>query len=414
MKKNLMILAASTMLLFAACNKEEGNGYVINGNKITFGVGVDAPQMDGKQAYYGVDGRIFFTSGDQMFVNNTAYAVMPQTSDQARYSHYTNSWSGLAKVTSEVSENDAYEFIYPASIFNYRNDRYEATFPNQIQLVNPAANNDFSVPPAYVNDNHPIWPMYFNIPDLQQFGGNIVLKNTTAFLCPTFQYTANWASEILAPVATQIAGQDVYYNADNAAPALTLLEGGIMSNIPLYGDAYLNTTTPSAPVMTMLPNSNTSLYNLTFGAAGNVQVFDNPSATHSDQVGLIPVAPTDANAPETKSIKMWAHFTTTIANEVVNVTIITKTGEAAIDLDRNFVYTLFVDMRTTSDVHFVASTDVQGNDVYCTEAEYKTAYQNNGYCVAKFNGNYVMISSANAPSGTMTNFRNQYYHNNNI
>lgn len=409
MKKNLMILAASTMLLFAACNKEEGNGYVINGNKITFGVGVDAPQMDGKQAYYGVDGRIFFTSGDQMFVNNTAYAVMPQTSDQARYSHYTNSWSGLAKVTSEVSENDAYEFIYPASIFNYNNDRYEATFPNQIQLVNPSANNDFSVPPAYVNDNHPIWPMYFNIPDLQQFGGNIVLKNTTAFLCPTFQYTANWASEILAPVASVIAGEEVYYNADNAAPALTLLEGGIMSNIPLYGNAYLNTTNPSAPVMTMLPDGNTSLYDLTFGAAGNVQVYDNPNATHSDQVGLIPVAPTsNTNAPETKTLKMWAHFTTTLANEVVNVTIITKTGEAAMDLVRNGVYTLYVDMRTTSDVTYNPGTNA------ATETDYRDAFEDNGYCVARFNDNYVLISRANAPAGTMTNFRNQYYHNNNI
>ena len=409
MKKNLMILAASTMLLFAACNKEEGNGYVINGNKITFGVGVDAPQMDGKQAYYGVDGRIFFTSGDQMFVNNTAYAVMPQTSDQPRFSHYTNSWSGLAKVTSEVSENDAYEFIYPASIFNYNNDRYEATFPNQIQLVNASANNDFSVPPAYVNDNHPIWPMYFNIPDLQQFGGNIVLKNTTAFLCPTFQYTANWASVILAPLASVIAGEEVNYNADNAAPALTLLEGGLLSNLPLYGNAYLNTTNPSAPVMTMLPNSNTSLYNLTFGAAGNVQVYDNPTASHVDQVGLIPVAPTDTNAPETKSFKMWAHFTTTLANEVVNVTIITKTGEAAMDLVRNGVYTLYVDMRTTSAVTYNAAADAD----HRTEAAYRTAFANDKYCVAKFNDNYVLISRANAPAGTMTNFMNQYYSNNN-
>jgi hypothetical protein len=320
----------------------------------------------------------------------------------------------LAKVTSEVSENDAYEFIYPASIFNYNNNRYEATFPNQIQLVNPSANNDFSVPPAYVNDNHPIWPMYFNIPDLQQFGGNIVLKNTTAFLCPSFQYTASWAAEILAPIATQIAGQDVYYGADNPAPALTLLEGGIMSNIPLYGDAYLNTTTPSAPVMTMLPNSNTSLYDLTFGAAGNVQVFDDPTRAHVDQVGLIPVAPTrNTNAPETKTLKMWAHFTTTLANEVVNVTIITKTGEAAMDLARNLVYTLYVDMRTPEDVHFVDET-VNGTDTYYTEADYKADYRDHGYCVAKFNGNYVLISSANAPAGTMTNFRNQYYHNNNI
>ena len=105
---------------------------------------------------------------------------------------------------------------------------------------------------------------------------------------------------------------------------------------------------------------------------------------------------------------MWAHFTTTIANEVVNVTIITKTGEAAMDLVRNGVYTLYVDMRTTSDVTYNPGTNAT------TEAAYRTAFANDKYCVAKFNDNYVLISRANAPSGTMTNFRNQYYHNNTI
>ena len=53
MKKSLMVLAASAVILFAACNKEENNGYTINGDQITFGVGSGIPQDEGKQSFSG-------------------------------------------------------------------------------------------------------------------------------------------------------------------------------------------------------------------------------------------------------------------------------------------------------------------------------------------------------------------------
>jgi len=303
MKKSLMVLAASTMLLFAACNKEDNNGYTINGDKITFGMSMDNAQDQGKQALHGDYKMIYFTTGDQIFVNHTPYAVFPQADPEDESTN--NNYSYSAHVTANISDNGRYDFMYPYGVLQYDGTDYTATFPNNVQALNGATSNMFDnsiiVDPDY--SVLPIWPMYFGIEDIEHFSGRVILKNTCAFISPTFTYGAAWANKVFKPIT------GVTYGPNASSPVMNIYDARMKSNIPLYGAAKLNYSNPQNPVMQITSAMPASGYQvLAFTAPANARIIEgNGEQEQVNVAGIVPIAP--ANNENAKSFEFSFTFT---------------------------------------------------------------------------------------------------------
>ena len=304
MKKSLMVLAASTMLLFAACNKEDNNGYTINGDKITFGMSMDDAQDQGKQAFHGPYKMIYFTEGDQIFVNHTPYAVVPQADPDMVGT--TNTYSHLAHVTANISEDGRYDFMYPAGVLQYDGTNYTATFPNNVQALNGAMSNMFDnsiiVDPDY--SVLPIWPMYFGIEDIENFSGRVILKHACAFISPNFTYGPSWANKVFKPITGV-----TYDGATVACPEMYIYDARIKSNIPLYGPARLNYSNPQNPVMQITGAMPASGYQvLAFTAPANARIAEgNGQQEQLNVAGIVPIAP--AENDNSKSFEISFTFT---------------------------------------------------------------------------------------------------------
>ncbi len=284
-----MVLAASTLILFAACKKEENKGYTVNGDKITFGVGMDSRTDDGKQSFNGEYKRIYFTSGDQMFVNNAQYSVIPMASPE-NFPGSTNEFSPAGRVTVDVNPSGSYNFIYPAAIFNENAGVYTATFPAEVNLLNGnAVNNEFSLIPE---DLRPIWPMALGIEDIATFYGDVILKNAVAFLSPNFIYGPAWCNVAFSRFTGVTYG--TVGDVTTPCPVLTVKDVVIRSSRKLTGEATLNMDSPEFPKMVM--NGTLS------GNARDVVVCHSPENTIITEnngtnqellniAGILPVAP---------------------------------------------------------------------------------------------------------------------------
>lgn len=349
MKKSLMIFAASTMLLFAACNKEESNGYTINGDKITFGLNMDDTQSSDKQTFAGNYKQIWFNSNDQIYVNQVAYNVVPQVSED--YFESTTSVSPLAKVTASISADGRYDFVYPANAIQFDGTNYTATFPAQVQALNGATFNTFDNNLIrLVGDELPIWPMYYGITDIANQHNRIVLKNACAFLSPVFIYGPNWANKVFAPLT------GVSYGANSPCPNFYLHEGRIMSNIKLHGAAHLDYSNMNQPIMVVddaMPTSGRQV--VLFTAPANQTIRENQNNTEVQNIaGIIPIAP--AQNFDTKNFRMAFSFWTNLEipasdgvaahTETIVMCFVTNASETTNPIMRNNRYAMEVNFQT--------------------------------------------------------------------
>lgn len=289
MKKCLMVLAASTLIMFAACKKED-KGYTINGNQITFGVGLDTRTDDSKQSFNGEYKRIYFTTGDQMIVNDAPYSVIPKASEN--FPGSSSAFSPVGRVTVDVNPSGAYNFIYPAAIFAENAGQYNATFPAEVNLLNgKAANNDFNLIPEAVR---PIWPMAFGIEDITSFEGNVILKNATSFVSPNFIYGPAWCNAAFSRFTNVLYGTDINTNVTISCPVLTVTDVVIRSSKKLTGAAHLDMESPEFPKMVMNSSiSGTTRDVVVCHAPENTIVSENLATSQELQnvAGILPVPP---------------------------------------------------------------------------------------------------------------------------
>jgi len=291
MKKNLMIFAASTMLLFAACNKEDNNVYTINGDQITFGISMDEPQSADKQTYVGTNNRIWFNAGDQIYVNQVACLVNPQAVEGS--SATSSSLSSQAKVTATISSTGSYDFVYPAGPIQFDGTNYTGTFPDAVQAINGAVNNQLDANfPSYPEHSTPLWPMYYGISDISTQTNRIKLLNACSFLAPAYIYGAEFANAVVGPFVAP--GTEFGVNAD--VPTLNLKEVKVRTNIPLYGPAHLDYSTMSDPKMVMdatMPTCGYQVLHMQMGSLVGTPIQYNPNMQRFDIPGMVPIAPRD-------------------------------------------------------------------------------------------------------------------------
>ena len=165
MKKYFVILAVSSLIVFAGCKKENTNqAYSIEGNKIVMNIAGEIPTDNPtKQAWSGERLRIFFNSGDQININGTEHSLSCYPSNIPGTS---TSVSNYARVSCDLA--DDYHLFYPANIYNVTPDNsttpatYVATvaLPGEVSLIN----NDAMVNFASMN-NVPVWPLYTHLND---------------------------------------------------------------------------------------------------------------------------------------------------------------------------------------------------------------------------------------------------------
>ena len=119
MKKYFVILAVSSLIVFAGCKKENTNqAYSIEGNKIVMNIAGEIPTDNPtKQAWSGERLRIFFNSGDQININGTEHSLSCYPSNIPGTS---TSVSNYARVSCDLA--DDYHLFYPANIYNVTPD----------------------------------------------------------------------------------------------------------------------------------------------------------------------------------------------------------------------------------------------------------------------------------------------------
>lgn len=340
MKKSLMIFAASTIVLFAACNKEENKGYTINGDKITFGVGVTDPQDEGKQTYSGSDRLIFFNAGDQIDVNGTVYSVNPIAT--SNYAGSTNTNSPVANVTCNIAADGAYAFTYPANIFTNEGGVYRATYPKTVLALNGFNTTNID---AIREAIRPIWPMYYRIPDVSNFHNMVELKNASAFLSPAVLYGPSWANVVFGPLTGATYGE-VEGQAYNPCPTMNILDGVIYSSLKLHGVATLNTTDNENPIMVMNETVSGRYDTLSWGAPANTVIQEDVSSQqeHVTIVGIIPIAPVENMA--SKTFKMAVSLNATIDGQTYYMLYVTDEKTTRNALMRNNRYFMNFDFQS--------------------------------------------------------------------
>jgi hypothetical protein len=336
MKKYSMIFAACAMLMFAACNKDEEKGYTINDNgTVTFGVGLDNPQTSDKQAFNGPEMRSFFTTGDEAIVNTVTYTLYPRQSATAGS---TSSFSDFASITVAEAADGVYEFFYPASTYTVDGDNYTATFPAEVTLMSELYRCDFQSD-EWVGE-HPIWPMYTKVPDINTFEGGLILKNAVSFLCPEINYGPGWAN---------IVWPDGAYDYNNL-PALHVTDFVVNSSVPLNGPAHLDYSDYEYPVMVMdapyVANANklvlhSQVANGTL-VSGSTGTGDEMQATNG-KIGMVPIAPIEVARNRNWQMNVYFWVTRDVVIPATDTDPETTTTETK--------YYKFVSRQVTGDRH---------------------------------------------------------------
>lgn len=237
------------MLLLAGCDKRTPEFYTVQGDTITFNLSAADPSDGGKQSFNGVDRRVYFTTGDQMYVNGVVSDVHPRPT--AAFLGSSASYSPLAHVSAAVARNGIYRFVYPASDVEIAGSGYRAVFPRKVDaLKDDYADNDFSGMGDSVYAA-PVWPMYFGTSDLSREEG-IAMKNTCAFLSPSITYGPAWANAVFRRISTGGSYGMQWDSTYRPAPDLAMVRGAIISDlVPLSGSAHLNAVNPDEPFMVM-------------------------------------------------------------------------------------------------------------------------------------------------------------------
>ncbi len=392
MKKTFILLAASAMLL-AACNKEEStseNGYSIQGDKITFGVGMDNIQGEGKHYFDAAYNGIWFENEDSMLVNGTACAIRPIAS--TGYPSSSDTCSPIASVTAGLSASGAYDFVYPANRFSIGNNgQYETTFPTNIA-------DDYN---GYVDEGSykPLWPMYAGIADLATFHGTLRMRNACAFLLPHFNYDSEWANVVLSPYTglryttldpewanahlSQYTG--VQYSS---CPNITCRGIRIFSNQKLRGPAHLDCSNPNYPIMVMDEtiadderefiecgcNSDQPLSISCNTANGN-------GATNIG--GIFPIAPRENNDAKTFRVKTF------ISTSEPRLYMVFSSNESATtsQIKRNNQYLLDVNFATATNYTYMPSGNTH------TAEAYATTIRNGGTAEIQFANGTLYVST---------------------
>ena len=252
-KKYLFALAAGSMLLFASCEKKGSEAYRINGNHITFNVSADTPTADDKQAYNGINRCIFFTAGDSVYINGTASAVRPVGSSSIP--SITSEYSPIAQMTTTLSDDDSYEFVYPTKRINMAAGKWQTEIPvfqegikennqNSIDLSDSSA---LSSPFSY-----PVWPLYFSTQNIANERTTITLKNTCAFLNVRLRLGPDFFNaKLLDAVRSMCNDSNFYfYNAPTINPHLYLIE----ASFPISGECFIDRTNPENPSLVIDPD----------------------------------------------------------------------------------------------------------------------------------------------------------------
>lgn len=346
MKKYTMIFAASAMLLFAACNKTEDKGYTINGDKITFGIGMDQIRNNDKQNFNGEYKRIYFTSDDQAQINGDVSDVNPRG----------GSPSVEASVTATVNPNGTYHLFYPLGAYDAITENAgaytaTATFPSEVILLNGAENNHFSNWAAM----KPVWPMYEFIDVNDESTYDHLMLNAVSFLAPNVIYGPAWANVVFGP----ITGIENYNN--NTCPMMNVTDVVINSNnLNLTGSATLNYSNPRRPIMVMTGDADNggtitchaqSLTNP--GERGYAEVVASASTTGSanqevlNVIGIVPIAP--VNNVDDKDLQVTVYFNVTLGSTTYYYKFVSDRKTTDVAFQRNLRNFLQINFQTIGD-----------------------------------------------------------------
>lgn len=245
MKKYLVILAASSLLVFASCNKEKNQAYTVEGNKIVLNVAGELPNDNAKQTWSGERLRIFFNSGDQININGTDYSLSCYPSNIPGTS---TSVSNYARVTCDLASD--YHLFYPAEAYTVTDGDNEGEYvatvnmPTHVTLIPNLAMNRFSTM-NYV----PVWPLYTYLNEetmnstlsTTDDGARFELKNAVALIAPAVIYGQEWAEVVFGGT----------YATPEDCPTLYFTDVVISANEKLTGAATLNTEDATAPYIVM-------------------------------------------------------------------------------------------------------------------------------------------------------------------
>lgn len=413
MKKSFMILAASSMLLFAACNKdkEENSAYTINGDQITFGVGMDSDQIDGKQSFNGEYRKIFFTTGDRMIINYDGATVYPVASDL--YPGSTNAFSPVARVTTGVSADGSYDFMYPATDFRIdMNGDFHSYFPQRIlALSGSAVNNDFS---QIDSARRPLWPMYAGIEDINEFTGrSVLMRNACSWLSPSFIYGPAWANFVFKPITGLTYGTNDANGVRIGCPTMVANNGLIISDCKLWGHAHLDYSNKIAPVMVMDDLTRGTTDTVVYIAPQNALIVESNSGQTSNEImsvaGIIPVAPMQWYGA--KRFQVVICFTINLPIVIDGVTVetpvymafVSNTKEVNGVIERNNRYMLETNFQTIDEDEGDV-TYMPGEDIHTAEAYAAAVLRGNGAEIQLANGLlYLSTDAVNANAWVRTN-----------
>lgn len=320
MKKTLITMAACGVLLFAACEKGNKGYYTIEGDRITFDIAADAPNEGDKRAFSGEMKRIFFTTGDQMYVNGEVCNLYPF----ATVIGGNSSFSPGARVSATLSADGSYEFVFPATdVAPDAAGAYWAELPKNVIGVNGAQRrNDFCSDGTY---DAPVWPLYYKVSDLDE-EDDVVLRSACAFISPLINYGPNWSRKVFRPITGGDYGAPVTNDSVVPSPVINVENGWIFSDgMDLCGEGIINVADPAYPIFQTV-NSTESNRCIAFRAPANTTVIDNVvNATGQEVrnvVGIIPVPPAENNA--VKKFKIYVNANVTLNGTTYYMTYITK------------------------------------------------------------------------------------------
>ena len=243
MKKYLVMLAASSLLVFAGCQKESAQKpYTIEGNQVVFNIAGEAPSNDNDKQTINGGKFLLFNTGDQILINGVESTVSCY--------RYNNSGSDAVSAYAKVSAAtaDDYTFYYPAQIFTEGDvaGQYVVNMPNHVSLVPNSSNYNFAGL-TYA----PAWPLYTQISAAEMVaptgatttgdGTLFQLKNTYAVLVPAISYSFTWANQVLGG----------NWETDEECPQLHFTNVVIYADQKITGPATIDATRPTAPTLVM-------------------------------------------------------------------------------------------------------------------------------------------------------------------
>lgn len=313
MKKITFLAAAVAMLAFASCNKNE--------DQVALKFGAETYTSAEKQAYQ--NNKVFFTAGDQVYINNVPTDVNP-IGDGSR----GTIWCAASTTGYHANYGDV----------RYENDQWKTTFKSNVTLI-PMEGN------TVISSIHQPWPMSGYIAEATE---TLLFKHNVGLLAPSIKYGM--------PFAESMFGAGMPFAVDSwdgqTLPTLTVSKVELISNtIKLTGDAHLIGANGNAPRMQMDADpmganmSANDMITCTFANAAGYTV--TPSATDGEigyRMGLVTIAPfNSADYVRRLTVKYYITF---------------DFGQGVI---RNFVYTGVINFNDVVEVKRASRFSIMAN-----------------------------------------------------